>query len=189
MKKPIVLLMNDLHVDKDNVSEFEKNWREAISICKKHSIKEIIIGGDLWTSRSSQTLSTLLAVKQAFKAARVADITLTIIEGNHDKVEQELKEGYSHIFVGNENIEVIDDWDIIEYSTGLVIAMICYFPAKGSFTKYLDELKKYLSDCEMNLNNVILYIHQGIHGALGNMDAPDELPQDIFGGFKAVLVG
>lgn len=58
----------------------------------------MIIGGDLWLSRSSQTLSTLMAVRQAIIKATKAGITITVAEGNHCKVDQESVLGYSHLF-------------------------------------------------------------------------------------------
>ena len=97
-KIPCALLINDIHASKDNIAEFHANWDEAVEICQKRDIPEIIVGGDLWLSRSSQTLSTLLAVRQAIIKATNAGIDVTLAEGNHDKVDQESLLGYSHIF-------------------------------------------------------------------------------------------
>lgn len=63
MKEAIALLINDIHVNKDNIAEFNKNWDEMLSICQREGVEEVVIGGDVFTSRASQTLSTLLAVK------------------------------------------------------------------------------------------------------------------------------
>jgi len=60
-KNPVALLLNDIHVSKDNIPEFQKNWDEALAICDQYQISDIIIGGDLWLSRSAQTLSVLMA--------------------------------------------------------------------------------------------------------------------------------
>ena len=56
---PCALLINDIHVSKDNIPEFQKNWDEALAICNEQEIPEIIVGGDLWQSRSAQTLERL----------------------------------------------------------------------------------------------------------------------------------
>ena len=32
-KIPSALLLNDIHVSKDNIPEFQKNWDEALYIC------------------------------------------------------------------------------------------------------------------------------------------------------------
>lgn len=65
MKQAEFLLINDIHVSRDSLQDFQKNWDEALDICKKRGIVDIIIGGDLWQSRSSQTLDVLLAVRDA----------------------------------------------------------------------------------------------------------------------------
>ena len=77
-KYPCALLINDIHVSKDNIPEFHKNWDEALKIATELDISDIIIGGDLWQSRSGQTLDVLLAVRSAIKKAQQADIFLTI---------------------------------------------------------------------------------------------------------------
>ena len=55
MKHPLALLMNDLHISKDNILEFEKNWDEALGLCKKFDIEDIIIGGDVFTARDRKS--------------------------------------------------------------------------------------------------------------------------------------
>lgn len=77
-KEAIALLINDLHANKDNIAEFLKNWDEALSICKREGIEDIVVGGDVFTSRASQTLATLLAVKSAFVKATRQGIYVTI---------------------------------------------------------------------------------------------------------------
>ena len=59
-KEPCMLLLNDIHISKDNIPDFSLNWNEALSVCKRMSIQTIVLGGDLFFSRSSQTLDVLL---------------------------------------------------------------------------------------------------------------------------------
>ena len=107
---PYALLMNDVHVSKDNIPEFQKNWGEALDICVERGIKELVIGGDLWQSRAAQTLSTLMAVRNALITSESKNIMVTIAEGNHCKVDQEALEGYGHVFAGYPMVDVVDDW-------------------------------------------------------------------------------
>ena len=109
-KIPSALLLNDIHVSKDNIPEFQKNWDEALYICDQYGIEDMIIGGDLWLSRSSQTLSTLMAVRQAIIKATKAGISITVAEGNHCKVDQESVLGYSHLFSEYPHVYVVDDY-------------------------------------------------------------------------------
>lgn len=191
-KEAIALLINDLHANKDNIAEFLKNWDEALSICKREGIEDIVVGGDVFTSRASQTLATLLAVKSAFVKATRQGIYVTIGEGNHDKTDQEAIEGYNHLWVGLDRIEVVDThlalvWQGVE----VCLLLISYFPENGSFLDKLDEAVSHtLSNYpQYTKKDIILYIHEGVHGALGDFEIDGELAQAPLLDFKAVLCG
>lgn len=184
-KNPIVLLVNDIHISKDNIPEFQKNWDEAIDICQKRGIQEIIIGGDLWQSRSAQPLDVLMAVRQAIIKASNQGLYITIAEGNHCKVDQESILGYSHIFSEYPKVSVVDDYIIIGIGDKVDLFVMSYFPEDGSFTKRLQQLLAV--DFKEDRKN-ILYIHEGINGGLAT-PSEKELPASIFKPFDAVLVG
>lgn len=186
-KHPFALLINDIHVSKDNIPEFQKNWEEAISICTQHCIDRIIVGGDLWLSRSAQTLSTMLAVRWALKATSNKGILVIIAEGNHDLVDQESLEGYSHVFSEYPGVEVIDDFVIYEMLDGDIatdLFVMSYFPEDGSFTERYNDMVQDM----MESRKSILYIHQGIRGGLTTA-SDHELPANLFEQFDNVLVG
>lgn len=185
MKQAEFLLINDIHVSRDSLQDFQKNWDEALDICKKRGIVDIIIGGDLWQSRSSQTLDVLLAVRDAIIKAGNADITLTIAEGNHDLIDQESLYGYSHIFSEYKNVFVVDDYMPIDFGENGTLYVMSYFPEDGSFTERLEDMVQ--NDFNPSNNN-ILYIHEGINGALAT-PSKKELPTKIFKDFDKVLVG
>ena len=113
-RKPVALLLNDIHVSSDTLKEFDLNWKEAVSIAKDKKIEHIVIGGDLFTSRASQTLDVLLSVQSAFLLAEEHGILINIIEGNHDKVNQEHQKGYCSVFDQFNNVNVVKTFEIIE---------------------------------------------------------------------------
>lgn len=190
MKHPIALLMNDLHISKDNVSDFQTNWNEALEICKKNEIFDIIIGGDVFTARAAQTLSVLLTVQKCYLEATKHEIYLTIAEGNHDLVNQELLEGYNHIYSPYKGVEVVDDYKIIQWEDcDYALAVMSYFPEKGTFHKRLEELRDSLNKKNIPVENTILYIHEEINGCLGSFDTGKACEQSWFDGFKSILVG
>lgn len=194
MKQPLALLINDIHVSKDNIPEFKKNWEEALTICQEEDIKEIIIGGDLFTTRANQTLSVLLAVKQAFADAQSKDIVVTVAKGNHDSVDLEAYEGYAHIFKGLKGINIIEAYEILTWGeVNFALIVMSYFPENGSFLQKLDnaveEAFREFNDIVKTKEDIILYIHEGIHGALGDFEIPGVLPQEPFLDFKKVLCG
>jgi exonuclease SbcD len=186
MKNPVILLLNDIHASKDNLSEFTANWNEALSVCKERGISEIAVGGDMFQSRVAQTLDVLLAVSDALLRAAQAGVLVTLAEGNHDKVDQESLRGYNHIFARHSNVVVVDDFlTLYNPEWDFVLHMMSYFPENGSFTDRLNALVKGgMADGKRNF----LYIHQGINGALAN-PAEDELPAHIFSPFDKVFVG
>ena len=162
---PCLLLLNDIHISKDNIPAFKANWQEAIDICRKMDVKEIAIGGDLFFSRAAQTLDVLLAVHDALLTAAEHGIHVTIAEGNHDKVNQENERGYCHVFDQHSNVLVCDEYVSLPLGDDcrFVLHMMGYFPEDGSFCTRLDRLKEEALDPK-RLN--FLYIHEGINGAL-----------------------
>ena len=189
-KEALALLLNDLHVTSDNIVEFGKNWKEALQIAKEHKIKDIIVGGDIFTARASQTLPVLLAVKNALvHATRHEDLNVTIAYGNHDQPNSKSVESYCHLYDTIDGVYVVDTYERINWDSEVQLCVISYFPENDGFKEVLD---KAIAECERTrygLENTILYIHEGVHGALGDFDIEKECPQEWFKGFKAVLAG
>lgn len=181
-----ILLINDIHVSKDNISEFFVNWDEALDVCKNLRINEIAIGGDLFMSRASQTLDVLLATRDAFLKAEQQNINITIANGNHDKINQEANRGYCHIFDQHPNVCVVDDYISLvpDPTWNFVLHIIAYFPENGSFKDKLDDLV--CNNLDKERCN-FLYIHEGISGALKH-SSENELPTHIFKAFEKVFV-
>ena len=184
---PCLLLLNDIHISKDNIPAFKANWQESIDICRKMDVKEIAIGGDLFFSRAAQTLDVLLAVHDALLTAAEHGIHVTIAEGNHDKVNQENERGYCHVFDQHSNVLVCDEYVSLPMGDDcrFVLHMMGYFPEDGSFCTRLERLKEEAIDPK-RLN--FLYIHEGINGALAQPNEK-ELPAKIFEEFDKVCVG
>lgn len=191
MKEALALLSNDWHLSKDNIDEFNKNWDEMLLVCQQHDIKHVCIGGDFFTSRASQTLATLLAGKRAIEKGTAMGIEFIIAEGNHDKADQESEDGYNHLWKGLKSVVVVDNCEMLCWPRGVsdyAVLIMSYFPEGGSF---LDRLQKAEAEwgSHFDKGHIILYIHEGIHGALGDFDIPGELRQEPFEGFKSVLCG
>lgn len=186
MKEPInsnVLLINDIHVDRDNVLEFTKNWDEAIYICEEYGARTIIVGGDMFKSTASQTLATLKSVSIALLKAKKRGLEVIIAEGNHDLVDPEDVFGYSHVF-RYDNVTLVDYFLSVCLSNDVILHIMSYAPNKGSFIPRLNTLIESLDKVKTN----ILYCHQGIRGGL-TRPTDDELPAEIFQPFDRVFAG
>ncbi len=183
---PCVLMLNDIHVSKDNIPEFNANWNEAIAVCQRMNIATIVLGGDLFQSRSAQTLDVLLAVHDALVSASKQGIKIVLANGNHDKVNQEAVRGYCHVFDKHDNVLVVDDFLTLDNDDwDFALHIIAYFPENGSFREKLGTLVTGGLDKE---KQNFLYIHEGINGALSQPN-DNELPANIFDDFDKVFVG
>jgi len=182
---PFALLINDIHVSSNTLDDFRRNWEEALEICKGCHINHIIIGGDLWTSRASQTLDVLMVVDAALTQASASNIIVDIADGNHDKVDQESYISYNRLFRHIPNVRHIQRTKSYDLD-GVTLLVMSYFPEDTTFTSELNTALGALYGVKKK--DIILYIHEGINGALGSSNGK-ELPASLFKGFKQVLVG
>lgn len=186
MKKPIALLMNDLHISKDNILEYEKNWNEALSICKEQNINKIFIGGDIFTTRNVQHLMPIKTVMNCLKRTYDCGIETTIAFGNHDCPIYGEKDSWCDILKYIPGVTIVNNFKVIDLGDK-ILAMIAYFPEETMMEDKLKELDKYLSEHNYKCSDTILYLHSGVHGALGNFDVPNEMPQELLLKYFRVL--
>ncbi len=184
--KPCLLLLNDIHISKDNIPAFQANWQEAMGICRERGIREVVVGGDLFFSRAAQTLDVLLAVRDMLVSAADHGIHVTLAEGNHDKVNQESLRGYCHVFDRHPNVTVVDEYlTLCRPEWKFALHVMSYFPEDGSFAERLGRLA---AEALSGKPEHFLYIHEGINGAL-TQPSEKELPARIFSPFDKVFVG
>lgn len=181
-----------MHITKDNIKDFSDNWNEMLQVAEDYGVEDIVIGGDIFTSMSSQSLSVLMQVKKSIQTAVKKGFYITVANGNHDKADKESLIGYPNIYEGVEGYEVVSESKLMLFDDegSVALGIMSYFPENGSFPERLETFKKnaweYFST---KPNNIVLYIHEGVHGALGNFDIPCELQQDILSEFYLVLCG
>lgn len=185
-KKPIALLLADSHCGKENIPEFQANWREAIDICHKRNITHILFLGDMVLSRASQTLDILLAIYDVFEICRQTGISITLINGNHCKKDLEALRGYANVFASFSNVRVIDSWGVVDISDAIGIGMISYFPENGSFAEKFMEMEK--SIFSLPYEKRLLMLHQEIMGGLST-PSENDLPAKMFHKWDYVFVG
>ena len=188
-KKALALLVNDVHASKENLSEFRLNWEEMLTVAKDYEVEDIWVGGDLFTTRASQSLDVLLAVHDALiEAAKSFNVVLA--NGNHDKVDQTQDRGYCHVFQGLEKVTVVNDvyrWEY-EGNSGepIFLTVIGYYPEDNGFVEQLKKVEDVATCCN---GKHFLYIHQGINGALRTPSEKDLSP-NVFGPvWERVFVG
>ena len=186
-KKAVALLANDLHASKENIEEFNKNWKELLEVAGKYKVERILIGGDLFTSRSSQTLSVLLAVHDFMQYVEGENFSILLANGNHDKVDQKANFGYCDIFIGMPQVNVVDGYRMACFGK-ICVTMIDYFPENDGFLDVLREAERYVQRGYSDRDHY-LYIHEGIIGGLSSPSETD-LPSNVFDSiWKRIFVG
>lgn len=186
--KPIALLINDLHIAKDNILEFEKNWNEALKICEEYDIKRIYVGGDVFTTRNVQHLMPLLTVMRCLERTTLKGIETTIAFGNHDCPVYGEKDSWCDVLGYVDGVKIVNDFMITSVGD-VAFAMIAYFPEETMMVGKLKELDNMLGELGVECYDTVLYLHSGIHGALGDMDIPNEMPQEPLLKYRKVLCG
>lgn len=184
MKKPFALLINDLHINRDNIDEFGKNWSECLDVCYANEVDKMLVGGDVFTNRNAQSLAPMLMVQKCFHEAVDCGISLYIAEGNHDKPNYEERGGWLRLYSDIKGVYVCDTFQTFEMEDCTLI-MSSYFPEETMMVRWL----KSLEESATNPAKTILYLHAGVHGALGNFDIPNEIPTELLKPYKRVLCG
>lgn len=180
--KAVALLINDMHVSQQTIDAFNKNWQEALDVCHDYSINQIFLGGDVFVSRSSQTLASLMAVKNAIQKANGEGTHIIAYNGNHCKVNQEANIGYCNVF-DSLGYSVVDEYMGIEFDN-FTLHLLPYYPEAGSLPERIDKIE--LSPGKKN----ILYAHIGVNGGLSQeSESNKELPAKRLNKFDKVLLG
>ena len=195
-KKAIALLVNDIHLDKDNGNLVKDIFLQIIKICKEYDIKNILCGGDVFTCRSGQPLSCLIDWKDIVNRVVKENIDLHIIPGNHDKTDPDDENSYLDVFSNINNYSV----NVYKSATrriigGCVFAFIPYFKDE----KWLEEYDKVESEIEDNLieqdidvdTPLILITHSGFDGVRNNdgSKVSSIIKPSMFKDWTKVLIG
>src|SRR4051812_31517031 len=96
--KPIAIVITDTHLHKDNIDLVTSIFDQAIKYCKENGIDLILHAGDVFTSRTGQPLSVLVAWQRIVDKIRDNDLRCLAIAGNHDKTDQEDESSFLDIF-------------------------------------------------------------------------------------------
>lgn len=179
------LLMNDLHITKDNILEYEKNWDEALKVCVQYDIQRIIIGGDIFTTRGVQHLAPMKSVGKCFEKAKQNGIEVFAAFGNHDCPIYGENDNWLDLYA--DKITVIRDWWYLKLSEHTTLAVCPYFPEDNMMADKLKALDDFIEQENIAPSDLILYLHAGVHGALGDLDLPNEIPSELLSKYGKVL--
>ena len=183
-RKAVALLVNDIHLNKDNGELVKNLFHQMVDVCQYFQIENIICGGDVFTNRSGQPLSCLIDFMECLKILHKEMITFSVIPGNHDKTDADEYDSYLDIFsnyTGYIRVYRIPKWVKIG---GVNFLMMPYFKDE----KWLEEYGKVKSGGG-DIN--IMVTHIGFDGVVNNDGSEVEsvLKPNKFSRFTRVLVG
>lgn len=182
MKKVVALLINDVHLNKDNGSLVKDIFKQVVGICRKNSIEHIIIGGDVFTNRSGQPLDCLTNWDEILGFISKKKLQIHLIPGNHDKTDKDDKRSYLTIYRRSclNLYSVATVVDIL----GLRFFFIPYFGDE----KWLEEFERVKEEIT---KNSILITHMGFDGVVNNDGSrvSSFIKPSMFQEFSKVFIG
>lgn len=183
-KKALGVLVNDIHLDKNNGSLVKDIFKQLIVLCSEYKTKRIFCGGDVFTNRSGQPLQCLTDWKEILQTLTKNKIELHVIPGNHDKTDSDDEKSY---------LDVYSEPCVNLYRSGSIltiedctVAFIPYF----SDEKWMEEYEKVIDEIDENQISFLL-THSGFDGVMNNdgSKVSSIIKPSIFENWTKVLIG
>lgn len=184
-KEECSIWTTDWHLHEQNIDKILNIVDQLIDLAKELNTNEIIHGGDVFTSRKSQSIVTMNAFKTIIKKFRDNDITFYVIPGNHDKVDYNSTQSWLDFF-DSENFYLIDQPEsFMDWFDNIHFHFLPYFDEKISYGEYLSKIDT------SRPGKHYLFTHVGLNDVLNNTG---KLPNntvsvDTFDRFDKVFIG
>jgi exonuclease SbcD len=169
MKKAIAILVNDLHLNKDNTELIEDIINQVANHCVQLGVKDILIGGDVFTSRSGQPLNCLVCWRRCLDKIRSLNLSVTAIPGNHDKTDADDESSYLDVYSKDMNLYSVGG---VKLFPKAAVAFIPYFTDERWLKEYenvCDLIESMYIDRDIDKSfSKILITHSGFDGVMNN---------------------
>ena len=192
-KYAVGVLVNDIHLDKNNGSLVKDIFRQIIEVCNEYNTHRIFCGGDVFTNRSGQPLQCLTDWKEILEILTNKGFEFYVIAGNHDKTDSNSEKSYLDIF-GEKCVHLYRSAGRILLN-GCFIGFIPYFQDEKwleEFQKLEDELDDNLREGDMDFDySTILITHMGFDGVVNNDGSrvSSIIKPSMFKDWTKVLIG
>lgn len=188
-KKAIGVLVNDIHLNKDNGELVKDIMNQVISLCLERKIKNIFCGGDVFTNRSGQPLSCLTTWSEILREIEKAGLNFEAIPGNHDKTDDDDERSYLDVYQKSMNVHRSGEYKVF---SGVVVAFIPYFRDEKWLEEYNRICQEILESEDMDEDCVkILITHSGFDGVMNNDGSKVEslIKPSMFKEWDKILIG
>lgn len=182
MKRIVALLINDVHLNKDNGDLVKDIFKQVVNICKKNSIENIIVGGDVFTNRSGQPLACLTDWDEILGTISKKKLQIHLIPGNHDKTDKDDKRSYLSIY-RRSCVNLYSVATVVDIM-GVRFFFIPYFGDEKWLEEY-NAVKENITD------NSVLITHMGFDGVVNNDGScvSSAIKPSMFQKFSKVFIG
>lgn len=182
-KYAIGVLINDIHLDKNNGDLVKDIFKQLMSVCEEYDTHRIFCGGDVFTNRSGQPLQCLTDWKEILEILTKKGFEFHVIPGNHDKTDSNSERSYLDIF-GDKCVCLYRNIGYIICENCLV-GFIPYFQDEKWLEKF-EELDKKKSE-----QTRILITHMGFDGVVNNDGSrvSSIIKPSMFKNWTKVLIG
>ena len=182
MRNSVAILVNDIHLNKDNVYLVKNIFDQIIDLCNERQIDDVWIGGDVFTNRSGQPLVCLSAWKDIIDKLNENEIKISVIAGNHDKTDADDNSSYLDVYSDQ---QLFSEAMCVTYGR-MNVVFIPYYKDE----KWLSEFNRV--DVQRNKNyKSILVTHIGFDGVRNNdgTEVESVIKQSLLKDYDKVLVG
>lgn len=166
MKKPIISMSNDWHLNEKNIQSVFNAVREQCEHAVKNGIKYLIFGGDLFTSRVSQRQDVLEAMTHIFDIVSEYSLTAYAIPGNHDKTNYESYSSFLAPFRSHPNVTILSEGHKIGLPDGVQVYFMPFF--KYGCEAWDREFEHITSMACTHKGKNILFGHFAVEGSINN---------------------
>ena len=182
-KKLIGVFIKDTHLSENTVDVNKSIFNQAIQLCKKYKVP-LFHGGDIFTSRKSQSLSVLNTFRDILFDLQQNCVHMHVIAGNHDKTDQEDERSYINAFEKHPNIILYPKQESVEFENDVVIHFMPYFLEKGSYKERLQTLKAKKDKFNLCLTHISV---TGVKNNDGS-SVENDISQNLFDKFDLTMV-
>lgn len=183
-RTPAAILCFDPHLSKDNTELVTGLFNQVFDIAEEIRCENIIIGGDVFTSRSAQPLEVLDAWKSITNESKKRGVNIIAIPGNHDKTDPNKDRSYLSV-CGGKAIVVSSPEEIVLNGVSFVL-----MPYYGD-DKWLAENERISSELDDDVKARFLVTHIAVEGVRNNdgTQVESDIKSDMFSDYDAVFVG
>lgn len=178
------LLINDLHLDKNNGHLIIHIAKQAVKVCKENDCDSIILGGDIFTNRSGQPLNVLKVFQQVLNIFNRSKLQVYAIPGNHDKTDSNSDESYLDLY--DDQMTVFDNPEAIEINS-----VMYYFMPYFGHEVWVEKYGELVSSFDKNHPCNIMITHFAFDGVRNNdgTEVQSDFKNSKLEIFDKVLVG